>query len=107
MAVMARRDQDQDHDLGPCPLCGRPMLPGPSVDRHHWVPRKEGGREASPLHAVCHRKIHAVLSEREIATAYRTPEALRGHPEIAAFLRWVARKPPEFVDWHRSPRRRR
>lgn len=30
--------------LGPCPLCGRPMIAGPSVDRHHWVPKSEGGR---------------------------------------------------------------
>lgn len=94
-------------DLGPCPLCGRPMQAGPSVDRHHWVPRKEGGREAAAMHTVCHRKIHAVLSEREIAAGYTTPEALRAHPAIARFLRWVAGKPPEFVDWHRAPRRRR
>ena len=93
-------------DLGPCPLCGRPMLAGVSVDRHHWVPRKEGGRAAATLQTVCHRKIHAVLSEREIAVAYTTAEALRSHPEIAAFLRWVARKPPEFVSPHRRARRR-
>jgi hypothetical protein len=98
---------DPDRDLGPCPLCGRPMLAGPSVDRHHWVPRREGGREAAPMHTVCHRKIHAVLGEREIARAYATPEALRGHPEIATFLRWIAGKPPEFVSPHRTTRRRR
>ena len=101
---MARSDPNDD--LGPCPLCGRPMLAGPSVDRRHWVPRKEGGREAAALHTVCHRKIHAVLSEREIAAAYATAEALRAHPQIAAFLRWVARKPAEFVSPHRSRRRR-
>lgn len=83
------------------------MVLGSSIDRHHWVPRRDGGREASAIHTVCHRKIHAVLSEREIAAAYTTPEALRTHPEIAAFLCWVARKTPAFVDWHRSPRRRR
>lgn len=98
---------DPGGDLGPCPLCGRPMVAGPSVDRHHWIPRREGGREATPMHTICHRKIHAVLSERAIATDYPTPEALRTHPEIAAFLRWVAGKPPEFASPHRSSRRRR
>jgi hypothetical protein len=83
------------------------MLAGPSVDRHHWVPRREGGREAAPMHTVCLRKIHAVLSEREIAQGYATPEALRAHPEIATFLGWIAGKPPEFVSPHRTTRRRR
>ncbi|GAA0595230.1 hypothetical protein GCM10009099_35770 [Caenispirillum bisanense] len=91
--------------LGPCPLCGRPMVEGPSLDRHHWVPRSEGGREQSLLHRICHRKIHSVLDERSLARAYATPDALRSHPEIARFLRWVARKPPEFMDRHRRARR--
>ena len=98
---------NRDGMLGLCPLCGRPMIDGPSVDRHHWVPRTEGGCRQEPIHQVCHRKIHAVLSEREIAEAYATPDALRAHPEIARFIAWVQRKPPDWSDWHRTPRRRR
>ena len=92
-------------DLGPCPLCGRPMVDGPSVDRHHWVPKSEGGGEAAPLHRVCHRMLHRVLSETEMANAFNTPEALRAHPEISRFIRWVRRKPPEYVDWPRRSER--
>jgi hypothetical protein len=98
---------DGHDELGPCPLCGRPMIEGPSVDRHHWVPRTLGGRAAATLHQVCHRKIHAVLTEREIALGYTTPEALRGHPEIARFVAWVQRKPAAWNDWHRGTPRRR
>ncbi|HYD99513.1 MAG TPA: HNH endonuclease signature motif containing protein [Alphaproteobacteria bacterium] len=83
--------------LGACPLCGREMIAGPSVEEHHLVPRSEGGRETAALHRVCHRKIHAELDERELAQRYNTAEALRAHPAIAAFIRWVARKPPEFT----------
>lgn len=83
------------------------MVAGPSVDRHHWVPRSEGGREATALHTVCHRKIHAVLSERDLARHYHTADRLRAHPEIARFLTWVSGKPPEFTSPHRSTRRRR
>jgi hypothetical protein len=82
------------------------MVEGSSVDRHHWVPRSHGGREQAPMHQVCHRKVHAVLSEAELARAYDSAEALRGHPEIARFVAWVRRKPPEWNAWHRSPRRR-
>lgn len=105
---MARRRNDDDFamesdaptDLGPCPLCGRPMVAGPSVSLHHLVPKKFKGREAVTLHAVCHDKIHAVLNERELMRAYDSIDKLQAHPEIADFITWVARKPPEFVDGH-------
>lgn len=84
-------------DLGPCGLCGRPMVDGPSVDAHHLLPRSQGGRDTVMLHRVCHRKIHAELSEKELARHYTTLEALRDHPDIAEFIRWVARKPAEFT----------
>ncbi len=94
----------EDHP--PCPLCGRPLVPGPSVNAHHLVPRTFGGRVAEPVHRICHDKIHAVLDEKELRDRYSTWEALRAHPEIAGFVAWVRRKHPEFVDWNRSPRRR-
>ncbi|WP_114394751.1 HNH endonuclease signature motif containing protein [Oleisolibacter albus] len=83
--------------LGPCPLCGRPMRAGPSVEDHHLVPKSQGGTVTVPLHRVCHRKIHAELNERELRDRYATVEALRAHPAIADFIRWVANKPPEFT----------
>jgi hypothetical protein len=93
--------------LGPCPLCGRPMLAGASVDRHHLVPKAQGGRETVWMHRICHRKIHSVLDERSLATDYADPASLRAHPEIARFLRWVARKPPEFLKRTEPARARR
>lgn len=83
--------------LGDCGLCGRPLIAGPSVEEHHLLPRSQGGKETVPLHRVCHRKIHAELSEKELARSYNTLDALRAHPDIAAFIHWVARKPPEFT----------
>jgi len=88
----------QGGDLGPCEICGRPMHAGPSVDRHHWVPRTHGGRVASTVHLVCHRMIHRVFSDRDLASAYR---------DMARFIAWVRRKPHDYVDWPRTPRRRR
>lgn len=57
------------------------------------------------MHRVCHKKIHAVLTEKELARDFATPDALHGHPEIASFIRWVQRKPPEWNARHASPRR--
>ena len=93
-------------DLGPCPLCGRAMVAGPSVNRHHWVPRTRGGTDAADIHVVCHRMLHRTFSEAELAMHFSTPEACRAHPDIARFVRWVRRKPADFVDRARVPRGR-
>mgnify|MGYP000078271851 CR=1 FL=1 len=82
------------------------MIEGPSVDRHHFLPRTEGGRAAAPVHRICHRKLHTLWTERELARLYSTPEAIRGHPEIQRFVRWLRGKPPEFWAPTRTQRRR-
>ena len=79
----------------PCPLCGRP-LGSQNVDRHHLVPKSLKGKEQFPIHKICHRKIHATFSEKELLRSYHTWDALRGHADIRAFIDWVAKKPPEF-----------
>lgn len=94
-----------------CPLCGRAIAPGPTADAHHLVPRSEGGRtepgNLALVHRICHRKIHATFSERELARDYRDWTALCAHPEIMNFVQWLRGKPPEFYDRSRTPRRRR
>lgn len=66
------------------------------MNRHHFVPRSRGGRETVPVHRICHAKIHSLWSERELETSFASPEAVRAHPDMAAFVRWLGRKPPEF-----------
>jgi hypothetical protein len=90
--------------LGPCPVCGRKMVAGPSVDRHHWQPKSQGGRLAQTIHLICHRKLHTLFTEKELATTYATPEEVRQHPQMQIFIRWVRRRPPEFIDRHKKTR---
>lgn len=81
------------------------MVAGPSVDRHHWLPRSFGGREAEPLHAVCHRMLHRTFDRATLAAELRDPDAARQRPELQAFLKWVRKQPPEYVDWPEAPGR--
>lgn len=74
------------------------MVLGPSIDEHHLVPKSHGGRAAQLVHRVCHRKIHSTFTESQLAGEYATWEALRAHPEIASFVRWLRNKPAEFYD---------
>ena len=59
------------------------------------------------MHKICHRAIHAMLSERELAEEYAGFEKLRTHPMLAQFIAWVKKRPPEYYDrtrWSRSRR---
>ena len=78
-----------------CPLCER-HIPPAQADRHHLVPKSKGGRVTEYLHRICHRQIHALLSERELASQFATVDALLQHPEIQAFVAWVKSKPDNF-----------
>jgi 5-methylcytosine-specific restriction endonuclease McrA len=91
----------------PCPLCGRPLVPGPSVNAHHLVPRSYGGQETVTLHRICHAKIHSLFHEQELRDRYFTMARLRAHPEIAKFVRWVRKKDPEYVGRNAPSQRKR
>ncbi|NIJ19950.1 hypothetical protein FHS95_001619 [Sphingomonas naasensis] len=77
-----------------CALCDRTL--GARVEWHHVVPKSEGGRDTVPLHPICHRTIHAIASNAELARLYPTIEQLRDREEIRRFAAWIADKPPDF-----------
>jgi len=73
------------------------------VERHHVVPKSEGGTQTVPVHPICHRTIHAFVANRDLASSYDTMDRLRERDDIRQYLRWIAGKPPDF----RAPTRRR
>jgi len=89
---------------GPCALCGREIG---TLTLHHLIPRtrhsnRRNKREFSRqevrertawLCRPCHKQVHAVLDEKTLEREYNSVEALRGHPAIARFIRWIAAKP--------------
>lgn len=89
-----------------CVLCQRPVPPA-QLDWHHLVPKLKGGRETAPMHRICHRQVHALFSEVELARHYATPDALLGHPEVQAFVAWVSTKPDDFHESVRKHRRQK
>ena len=89
------------------PLCD-PVIPPAQADLHHLVPKSKGGRRTEFLHRVCHRQVHALLTETELARRYATVEALLQHPELQAFVAWVKTKPEDYsVRTHKSTRMQR
>ncbi|KZX98679.1 hypothetical protein A3747_11400 [Sulfitobacter sp. HI0076] len=92
------RTVTEGEDLPDCPLCLRPIPRDVPQSLHHLIPKLRGGKGGPTvlMHHICHREVHAALTETELARHYNTPEALRSHPRLAKFAAWVAKRPPGF-----------
>jgi hypothetical protein len=77
-----------------CPICER-EIPLEQRDAHHLIPRSKGGRATEYLHRICHRQIHALFTETELAVRLNTAEAIRQEP---AMQNWVQSKPNAFYE---------
>lgn len=89
-----------------CPLCER-IIPPAQRDAHHLVPKMKGGKITVAMHRICHRQIHALFSETELARQFNTPEALLAHAAVKSFVEWVKKKPDDFFERTRRAARRR
>jgi len=107
---MRRRDREQHGkswyrsptpDI--CALCQR-IIPPSQRDEHHLIPKLKGGKETVALHRICHKQIHALFSESELAQHYASIAALLGHEAIQKFVTWVRSKPVGFNERTRSTR---
>ncbi|GLO72019.1 hypothetical protein MACH17_35360 [Phaeobacter inhibens] len=97
-------------DVDPtCPLCQRPIPAEVPQSLHHLIPKLKGGKGGPTvlLHNICHKEIHAALSEAELARSFNTMEALRQHPRLAKFIAWVQKRPPSFQSRVPGGRRKR
>lgn len=81
-----------------CPLCLREIPQDVPQSIHHLIPKLKGGKSGPTvlLHHICHKEIHASLSEAELAQTYFTIDNLRTYPRLERFIKWVAKRPPEF-----------
>ncbi|SEP95228.1 hypothetical protein SAMN05421693_1127 [Ectothiorhodospira magna] len=89
-----------------CQLCGRAEV----LTRHHLIPktrhhnrrnkrlfdRAEVRTRVIWICRPCHSQIHRVLDEKTLEREYNTLEALRDHPDVRAFVQWIAGKPVGF-----------
>lgn len=89
-----------------CPICDR-LLGEENIDKHHLIPKTFKGKDVVTLHRICHRKIHATFTERELLNYYHTIDRLREHSEIEKFVTWVKKKPSEFYDGSEETNRRK
>jgi hypothetical protein len=68
-----------------CPICDR-AIPSSQKDAHHLVPKSKGGKATEYLHRICHKQIHALFTETELANQFNHAAILREHPDMQKFI---------------------
>ena len=84
--------------IGKCVICQRDMVEGSSIDKHHFTPKSQGGKETTIIHRICHSKIHSLFTEKELAINYNTPEKLLQVDDIQKFIKWVSKKEIDYYE---------
>lgn len=78
-----------------CRLCQRNVE---KLTEHHLIPRSKGKKgERLPtiwICSACHRQIHALFTNDELAAQFNTPERLRDEPRMEKFLAWIRKQDP-------------
>lgn len=76
-----------------CELCRREGVP--KVTEHHLVPREEGGKDGSVawLCENCHKQIHALYDNKELAVRLNTLEDLENDDKIMSYLKYIRKQP--------------
>ena len=80
-----------------CPICLR-EIPPDQQEAHHLIPKSKGGRATEYLHKICHRQIHALFTDTQLAAKFNTAEAILQDPAMQKFIRWVETKPNTFYE---------
>ncbi|MBM6617137.1 HNH endonuclease [Bacillus suaedaesalsae] len=79
--------------MGTCELCNRNDL---ETTVHHLVPKEKGGTfGATALLCIpCHKQIHALYTNDEIAARLATIEDLNRDEKLSSFIKWIRKQPP-------------
>jgi hypothetical protein len=81
-------------DLVQCALCERTVR---HANKHHIVPKSEGGTVTVILCLVCHKTLHKFFENRTLAREKSTIDALRADPDITRYLNWVRKQPDRAI----------
>lgn len=78
--------------VGKCELCGRGDV---EVTVHHLTPKEMGGTflPTAELCIPCHKQIHALFTNEELAAGLNSIELLRANSNIHKFLKWIKKQP--------------
>ncbi|MGD6801546.1 HNH endonuclease [Rossellomorea vietnamensis] len=92
--------------IGTCELCMREEV---ETTRHHLTPKEEGGTflPTAQLCKACHKQIHSLYTNEELAARLSTIESLRKDEKIGKFVKWIRKQPSTKLVRSRKSKERR
>lgn len=93
-----------------CELCRREGIT--KVTEHHLRPREQGGKYGATawLCEDCHKQIHALYTNKELAALFYTIERLEKDEKIVRYLKYIRKQSPSKkinIKTSRNVRRKR
>ncbi|WP_251032126.1 HNH endonuclease [Mesobacillus foraminis] len=78
--------------MGTCELCSRNDV---ETTVHHLLPKEMGGtfEPTANLCIPCHKQIHALYTNAEIASRLTSIAELREDAQLSRFIKWVRKQP--------------
>lgn len=78
--------------IGLCELCGRQEV---VLTEHHLTPKEEGGAflPTAFLCIPCHKQVHALYTNQELAARLNTLDALRQDEKLVPYIKWIRKQP--------------
>jgi 5-methylcytosine-specific restriction protein A len=78
-------------NLGCCELCEREEV---ELTEHHLIPREEGGAklQRAMLCISCHKQIHALYTNKELALRLNTIPDLQNDEKIHKYIKWIRKQ---------------
>jgi len=78
--------------MSTCELCEREDV---DTTVHHLLPKEMGGTFGSTANLCipCHKQIHALYTNEEIAARLTTIHTLKEDPQLSSFLKWIRKQP--------------
>ncbi|WP_462410851.1 HNH endonuclease [Neobacillus sp. Marseille-QA0830] len=82
--------------MGICELCGREEV---EITVHHLLPKEMGGTfgDTANLCIPCHKQIHALYTNEEIAARLTSIPDLRKDEKLARFIKWIRKQPSSKI----------
>jgi hypothetical protein len=97
MNIMSKFEATTPGRINICELCDRQME---FLTVHHLIPRQMAKRRGDSMGATidicgaCHKQIHTLFTNRELAQEFNSATKLKHHPGMAKFLHWVRKQDP-------------
>lgn len=79
-----------------CELCGRQNV---KTTVHHLIPREYGGTfgETAQLCIPCHKQVHALFTNEELATLFPDLKSLKQNESIHKYVKWIRKQPSSAI----------